>query len=70
MTLIIPYTSEQLTWHLANNVFNLNEETVDKIVAQCNLVNMGEMSLTDEIAPGANVTVAEMLNDLKIEYNN
>jgi len=69
MTLIIPYTSQQLYWHLNNNVWGMNRETVDKIVEQCNLVNMGEMLLTDEIAPGSGVTVAEMLDDLKIEYN-
>lgn len=70
MTLIIPYTSQQLDWHLQNNVFGINRETIDKIVEQCNLVNMGEMKLTDEIAPGSGVSVAEMLEDLKIEFNN
>jgi hypothetical protein len=69
MTLQIPYTSQQLTWHLQNNVEpRLNSHTIEKIVSQCNLVNMGEMSLMDEIAPGANITVAEMLQDLNIDY--
>lgn len=70
MTLIIPYTSEQLTWHLQNNVQpSINKQTIQKIVEQCNLVNMGEMELTDEIAPGSNITVADMLTDLNIDYN-
>lgn len=70
MTLTIPYTSKELTWHLQNNVMpKLNAPTIEKIVEQCVLVNMGEMSLSDEIAPGANVTVEEMLTDLKIDYN-
>lgn len=70
MTLIIPYTIEQLNWHLANNVMpSLNKQTREKIVEQCNLVNMGEMSLEDEIVGGSNVTVAEMLIDLKIDFN-
>jgi hypothetical protein len=72
MTLIIPYTSEQLQWHLVNNCIfsSLSNEAIEKIVEQCNLVNMGQMDLGDEIAPGANVTVAQMLEDLHIDYNN
>lgn len=69
MTMVIPYTSQQLLWHLGNNVFRLNRETQEKIVEQCQLVNMGIMRLTDEIAPQAGITIAEMLEDLNIEYN-
>lgn len=71
MTLIIPYTSAQLENHLRYNVLpSINEPTIEKIIEQCNLVNMGAMNLGDEIAPGANVTVAEMLEDLRIDFNN
>ena len=69
MTLIIPYTSEQLTWHLRSNIFGLSQPTIDKIVEQCNLVNMGQMELEDEIAPDSGITIADMLADIKIEYN-
>jgi hypothetical protein len=71
MTLIIPYTSDQLEWHLQNNAMpKLNKSTIDKIVEQCNLVNMGAMNLNDEIEAGANITVAEMLEDLQIDFKN
>lgn len=70
MTLIIPYTSAQLQYHLQNNAMpRLNSTTIDKIVEQCNLVNMGHMELEDEIAPGSGVTVAQMLEDLQIDFN-
>ena len=69
MTMTIPFTSRELWWHLQHNVIGLTPKTIDKIVEQCNLVNMGELSLDDEIAPGSNTTVAEMLEDLKIEFN-
>lgn len=68
MQQIIPYTSEQLTWHLGNNVLpSLTPLTIGKIVTTCNMVNEGNASLNDEVAPG--VTVADMLTDLKIDYN-
>lgn len=70
MTLIIPYTSDQLSWHLHNNATpRLNSDTVNKIVEQCNLVNMGQMDLSDEIVTGSNITIADMLSDLHIDYN-
>lgn len=69
MTLIIPYTSRELWWHLQNNVTGLQPKTIDKIVEQCNLVNMGDLDLDDEIAPGSKTTIADMLTDLKIEFN-
>lgn len=70
MTLIIPHTPEQLYWHLQNNVMPaLNKQTQDKIVEQCNLVNMGLMYLEDEIVEGSGITVADMLSDLRIEHN-
>ena len=69
MTLIIPFTSEQLQWHLQGNVFGLSQKTIDKIVEQCNLVNMRQLSLDDEIAEGSGITIADMLIDLKIDFN-
>jgi hypothetical protein len=71
MTLIIPYTSSQLEWHLRNNVFpSVNESAIERIAEQCNLVNMGMVDLSDEVVPGSGVSVADMLEDLKIDYNN
>jgi hypothetical protein len=70
MTLIIPFTSEQITWHLKNNIQpKLKKQTIEKIVTLCNLVNMQEINLDDEITEGSCVSVAAMLDDLKIEYN-
>ena len=69
MNLQIPYTKEQLTWHLKSNVMaQLTDSTIEKIVQQCNLVNIGEMDLQDEIIPG-NCTIEEMLIDLHIDFN-
>jgi hypothetical protein len=69
MSNIIPYNSEQLRYHLANNVQPyLNHTAIEAIVKICGKVNAGEMSLDDQIAPNMNepCTVAEMIEDLKI----
>lgn len=64
----IPFTEQQLTWHLQNNVMpSLNDATIEKIVAQCNKVNAGELSLDDEVSLNSDVTIREMLEDLHIE---
>jgi hypothetical protein len=65
---IIPYNANQLYWHLTYNVFGLASQTIDKIVEQCNLVNEGKMDLDDEIVKGSGVTMADMLEDLKIDF--
>jgi hypothetical protein len=49
--------------------FGLNADTIDKIIEQCNFVNMGQIDLDDEIAEGSGITVADMLSDLRIDYN-
>lgn len=70
MTLQIPYTSNQLQWHLQNNVEpKLNESTIQKIITVCNFVNMGQSKLEDFVSCYTDVTIGEMLDDLKIDYN-
>ena len=70
MTMQIPFTSFELQWHLQNNVEpRLNKQTIEKVVEICNLVNMGEMCLDDEISEGTGIYVSDMLTDLHIEYN-
>lgn len=70
MSLQIPYTSEQLTWHLQNNVEpKLNSGTIFIIVSQCASVNRKEKHLQDEIVNGSGITIEEMLIDLHIDFN-
>lgn len=70
MSRIIEFTPNQIRWHLENNVHEaLNEETIEKIVVQCTRINMREINLSDEIAPGSGVSIQDMLTDLKIDFN-
>lgn len=66
---IIPYTREQLQWHLTNNGFGLSQNTIGHILDQCEGLNEGLDDLNDEISPDTGVSFADMLDDLKIEYN-
>lgn len=68
--MIIPYSSDALTWHLSANTFGMQPSTIERIVNTCEAVNRGEKSLEDELTPDAGITVAEMLDDLQIDYNN
>lgn len=65
---IIPYTEEALRWHLYNNVFGLTDYTIDNIIEMCNKVNSRKVGLhSDHLNIG--VTPAEMLEDLRIDFN-
>lgn len=66
---IIPYNETQLRWHLTNNVMGLSPDTINKIIQDCNDVNEGLKELTSEIGPNTGVSIADMLDDLKIDYN-
>lgn len=66
---IIPYTREQLQWHLTGNVFGLTTNTIERIIGQCEGLNEGLYDLNDEVAPDTGISFAEMLDDLKIDYN-
>jgi len=63
---IIPYTAAKLRWHLQNNVMGLTDYTIDNIIATCQKVNDRKLTLSDD--PNIGCTVAEMLDDLRIEY--
>lgn len=63
----IPYTVKALTWHLKNNVNGLTDYTISNIVSTCKKVNAGKLLLTDN--PNIGCTIAEMLDDLKIDYS-
>lgn len=68
--MIIPYNSTEITWHLRNNVVPaLTPSTIEAICYQCNLVNNGLMCLSDEIAEGTGITMADMLEDLHIQVD-
>lgn len=64
---IIPYTREALQWHLTNNVLGLTDYTISNICDTCEKVNAGKLSLEDD--PMIGCSIAEMLDDLKIEYS-
>lgn len=64
----IPYTNEALSWHLHNNVMGLTDYTIENIIATCNKVNDGTWTLDTD--PMIGCTIAEMLDDLKIDYVN
>ena len=68
MTMQIPLTSFEIKRHLQNNVLDIRPQTIDKIVEICNLVNMGEMCLDDEIEEGSGLYISDMLKELHIEY--
>lgn len=65
---IIPYTSEQLSYHLYNNFYpGYSDDAIAKIIETCEKVNSGEWSIHDCIE-GTDVLVWEMLDDMRIEY--
>lgn len=63
---IIPYTTSQLRWHLTNNLWGLTDYTIDNIIKTINMVKRGKWTL--DYDPMIGCTIAEMLDDLKIEY--
>jgi hypothetical protein len=66
-TQIVDYTRTQLEWHLRNNVFGLTDYTIENIIKTIDKVNSGKLKVTED--PMIGITVAEMLEDLRIEYN-
>lgn len=68
--MIIPYSSETLTWHLSSNVFGLSPQTIDGIVRNCQSINEGNSDLDEEMLTGCGFTNRDMLDDLQIDYNN
>jgi hypothetical protein len=45
----------------------LTDYTIDNIIATCNKVNKGKLSINDKHMLGG-IAIHEMLDDLKIEY--
>lgn len=65
---IIPYTSEQLSYHLYNNFYpGYSDATIAQIIETCDEVNKGVLSIHDCI-DGTEIPIWEMLNDMRIEY--
>jgi len=61
------YSEESLRWHLNNNVIpSLNDKAIDGIIDTYQRYKKGELKLTDPITKGTDCTVAEMLEDLKL----
>jgi hypothetical protein len=65
---VIPYTREQLTWHLRSNAGIWSDVAMEKIISQIEKVTSGEASLKDFISDSVEVKIWEMLDDLKIDY--
>lgn len=64
---IIPFSREAIQWHLQSNVIGLTDYTIQNILNRCDQLNDGTITLDQDIMTGC--TMAEMLDDLKIEYN-
>lgn len=55
-------------WHLGANVFGLSDEAHNGILDTVRRFNAGEIGPDDEIKEGAGVTVAQMFEDLQIDW--
>lgn len=57
-----------IRWHLESNVMPvLNTQAVNGIINTLQKLNNGELTVNDEISPGANCTISEMCGNLKID---
>lgn len=64
---IIPYERHAIEWHLSANC-GYDHYGIKGICDLIDQVNEGSKELSDEIAPNTGVSIAEMLDDLKIDY--
>ena len=67
MKTIVSYPTNSLLWHLYNNC-GLKEKAVNGIIKTINQLNAGKLTLSSRIVPSSDCTVAEMLEDLHIDY--
>jgi hypothetical protein len=59
---------ENLEWHIRNNFIPpYSEQAIQGMLKTCEDFQNGKLKLTDEIASGSGVTVAELFEDLRLE---
>ena len=56
----------KLRHHLTYNVFGLNPETIDAMIETITLYTEGKMQLNSRIEYNSSVTVADLLEDMKL----